>query len=63
MKDIVAVGNAITTTKEIEANMKEIEANKQSLHNKPPGLPEPHEDFELLPISAADAVSSATGAP
>ena len=63
MKDIVAVGNAITTTKEIEANKKEIEANKQSLHNKPPGLPEPPEDFELLVTSDPDAVASTTGAP
>jgi hypothetical protein len=61
--DIVAVGNAITTTKEIDTNMKEIEANKQSLHNKPPGLPGPHGDFELLAMSEADAAASATGAP
>ena len=53
----------VKSEKEIEANKKEIEANKQSLHNKPPGLPEPPEDFELLVTSDRDAVASTTGAP
>jgi len=56
------IGEVITTTKEIEAN-KQDKPEQQSMHNKPPGLDEPPEDFELLVTSDPDAVASTTGAP